>query len=81
MTEKVEFDLDILLRQDYTVIANGKLVKKDTLPDSLGYSWQFDMKKPMSSYLVGFAIGDYNKKRLNHHQESLLNYIMSLRIF
>lgn len=62
MTEKVEFDLDILLRQDYTVIANGKLVKKDTLPDSLGYSWQFDMKKPMSSYLVGFAIGDYNKK-------------------
>ncbi|MBW8198245.1 M1 family metallopeptidase [Flagellimonas abyssi] len=62
MTEKVEFDLDIILEQDYTVIANGKLVKKDTLPDSEGYSWQFDMEKPMSSYLVGFAIGDYNKK-------------------
>jgi len=62
MIEKVEFDVDILLRQDYTVIANGKLIKKDTLPNSKGYLWQFDMEKPMSSYLVGFAIGDYNKK-------------------
>ncbi|WP_437395329.1 M1 family metallopeptidase [Flagellimonas lutimaris] len=62
MTEKVEFDLDIILKQDYTVIANGKLVKKDMLPDSKGYLWQFDMEKRMSSYLVGFAIGDYNKK-------------------
>ena len=62
MTEKVEFDLDIVLEQDYTVIANGKLVKKDTLSDSKGYLWHFDMEKPMSSYLVGFAIGDYNKK-------------------
>ncbi|HKL90715.1 MAG TPA: M1 family metallopeptidase, partial [Allomuricauda sp.] len=62
MIEKVEFDVDILLRQDYTVIANGKLIKKDTLPNSKGYLWQFDMEKPMSGYLVGFAIGDYNKK-------------------
>ncbi|NDV14908.1 M1 family peptidase [Muricauda sp. TY007] len=62
MSEKVEFDLDILLKRDYTVIANGNLVKKDTLPDFKGYLWQFDMEKPMSSYLVGFAIGDYNKK-------------------
>lgn len=62
MMEKVEFDLEIILKQDYTVISNGRLVKKDTLPDSKGYLWQFDMKNPMSSYLVGFAIGDYNKK-------------------
>ena len=62
MTEKVEFDLDIILEQDYTVIANGKLVKKGTLSDAKGYLWQFDMEKSMSSYLLGFAIGDYNKK-------------------
>ena len=30
MMEKVEFDLEIILKQDYTVISNGKLVKKDT---------------------------------------------------
>jgi len=64
MTEKVEFDLDILLKEDYTVIANGNLIKKEALPDSNGYVWQFDMEKPMSSYLVGFAIGNYNKKTI-----------------
>ena len=62
MTEKVEFDLKITLEQAYTVIANGKLIKKEPLPNSNGYTWQFDMEKPMSSYLVGFAIGNYNKK-------------------
>ena len=62
MMEKVEFDLEIILKQDYTVIANGKLVKQDTLPDDNGYLWQFDMEEPMSSYLVGFAIGDFDKK-------------------
>ncbi|WP_421807169.1 M1 family metallopeptidase [Flagellimonas sp.] len=62
MTEKVEFDLKITLEQAYTVIANGKLIKKEPLPNSNGYTWYFDMEKPMSSYLVGFAIGNYNKK-------------------
>lgn len=62
MTEKVEFDVDIRLKEDYTVIANGNLIKKEPLPDSDGYLWQFDMKDPMSSYLVGFAIGGYHKK-------------------
>ncbi|MGN7514048.1 MAG: M1 family metallopeptidase [Allomuricauda sp.] len=64
MTEKVEFDLEIILKEDYTVIANGNLMKKQILPDSNGYLWQFDMKEPMSSYLVGFAIGDYDKKTI-----------------
>ncbi|WP_108247008.1 M1 family metallopeptidase [Muricauda brasiliensis] len=64
MTEKVEFDIKIQLKENYTVIANGKLIKKESLPDSNGHLWQFDMEKPMSSYLVGFAIGDYNKKAI-----------------
>ncbi|MBO0329783.1 M1 family metallopeptidase [[Muricauda] lutisoli] len=64
MTEKVEFDLEIILKEDYTVVANGNLIKKQILPDSNGYLWQFDMKEPMSSYLVGFAIGDYDKKTI-----------------
>lgn len=64
MTEKVEFDIKIQLKENYTVIANGKLIKKESLPDSKGHLWQFDMEKPMSSYLVGFAIGDYNKKSI-----------------
>lgn len=65
MTEKVEFNLDIILKQDYTVIANGKLVKKEALPDAKGYLWQFDMQKPMSSYLVAFAIGNFKKETIH----------------
>ena len=64
MTEKVEFDLEIILKEDYTVIANGNLIKKEILSDSKGYLWQFDMEEPMSSYLVGFAIGDYDRKTI-----------------
>jgi len=64
MTEKVEFDLKIILREDYTVIANGNLLKKETLPNSNGYMWQFDMEKPMSSYLIGFAIGNYKTETM-----------------
>lgn len=64
MMEKVEFDLTIALKQDYSVIANGKLIQKKALPDSKGYLWQFDMQKPMSSYLVGFAVGNFDKKNI-----------------
>jgi aminopeptidase N len=62
MTEKVEFDLSITFDKNHEVIANGKLIKvneKNRLK-----TWSFDMQKPMSSYLLGFAIGDYKKQRL-----------------
>ncbi|WP_297794957.1 M1 family metallopeptidase [uncultured Eudoraea sp.] len=60
MTEKVEFDLSIIFDEDYDVIANG-ILKKTELKD--GYrTWVFDMKKPMSSYLLAFAIGQYESK-------------------
>ena len=62
MNEKVEFDLKLTFDKDYEVIANGKL--KDTyLKDSLK-TWFFDMKSPMSSYLLAFAIGQYERKKL-----------------
>ncbi|MDC6386360.1 M1 family metallopeptidase [Muricauda sp. SK9] len=64
MTEKTTFDLNFVLQESYPVISNGKLEKKDTLPDSKAFFWQFDMKKPMSSYLLGFVIGDFDKKEL-----------------
>ena len=60
MNEKVVFDMDITFDSDYTVIANGKLGEtreKDSLK-----TWFFDMEHPMSSYLLAFAIGHYDKK-------------------
>jgi aminopeptidase N len=60
MNEKIEFDLTLTFDKGYEVIANGKLTNKQ-INDSTT-TWHYDMKQPMSSYLVALAIGKYNKK-------------------
>ncbi len=62
MTEKVEFDLNINANNGHEVIANGILTNKNE--DKKKTTWSFDMQKPMSSYLLAFVIGDYNKQEL-----------------
>lgn len=58
--DKIEFNLNVVAPLGKTVIANGKLVEKMKLTSA--QKWRFEMKHPMSSYLVAFAIGDFNKK-------------------
>ena len=62
MTEKIEFDLKINFDASYSVIANGKLMETQ-LADSVK-TWSYNMEQPMSSYLIAFAVGHYNKKEL-----------------
>jgi aminopeptidase N len=62
MEEKVEFDLKITTAPKFNVISNGKLKKTSTLGGLK--TWQFDMQKPMSSYLLAFVIGKYSKQQL-----------------
>ena len=62
MNDKIEFDLTILAPEDKTVIANGKLLS--VTPLSGIKRWHFDMQKPMSSYLVAMAIGNFKKKTI-----------------
>ena len=62
MSEKAEFDLEITFRKGYEVIANGQLEGTEDL-DSLKL-WKYNMKKPMSSYLLAFAIGQYQKEEI-----------------
>lgn len=62
MIEKVEFDLSITFDKEYEVASNGRLLgvyEEDGLK-----TWQFDMQHPMSSYLLAFAIGKYQKKEI-----------------
>ncbi|SEL79324.1 aminopeptidase N [Maribacter orientalis] len=63
MEEKIEFDLTIETNTNYQVIANGNLLKKSNESEEFSV-WFFDMKKPMSSYLLAFAIGNYHKQVL-----------------
>ncbi len=62
MEEKVEFDLTIVAHPQLTVVANGKLIKREKGINTTTHT--FDMKKPMCSYLLVFAIGDYDKQVL-----------------
>lgn len=62
MTEKTEIDLRIVYDSKSTVIANGRLMETKVINGKK--EWQFNMNKPMSSYLVAFAIGDYKKQDL-----------------
>ena len=62
VNDKIEFDLMFLIPKDKSVVANGKLIDLQNVHEV--NAWRFDMEKPMSSYLVAFAIGDFNKKDL-----------------
>ena len=62
MNEKVEFDLSFInIPNGLTVVANGKLVPKSESHDG-NVTTVFDMKSPMSSYLVAFAMGNFESK-------------------
>ncbi|MDT0675928.1 M1 family metallopeptidase [Autumnicola musiva] len=63
LQEKAIFDISVRFRRGYEVMANGVLQEKQILGDSLT-EWKFDMEKPMSSYLVAIAAGDYRKEEL-----------------
>ncbi len=62
MEEKVEFDLEVEFRPGYSVIANGRL--SGTTPVDSLQRWKFDMQRPMSSYLLAFAIGRFDSLAL-----------------
>ncbi len=63
INEKVEFDMNITFNSDYKVISNGKLIATKNNKDQTT-TWLFDMNNPMSSYLLAFAIGNYNKNTI-----------------
>ena len=60
MTEKLIFNLSFNFNREYQVISNGELVNRNALNDSI-VQWKFKMEKPMSSYLVAVAAGNYSK--------------------
>ncbi len=59
VNDKIEFDVSVVAPSIYQVVANGKLIEKETLGQST--VWSFDMQQPMSSYLVALTVGKYKK--------------------
>jgi aminopeptidase N len=59
VNEKVIFNMDVIFDSKYQVLSNGVLKNKTT--DKNTTHWSYQMKKPMSSYLLVLAIGKFNK--------------------
>jgi aminopeptidase N len=62
VNEKVIFNLNISFDKKYNVIANGFL--KTAYISGNIKKWYYEMKKPMSSYLLAVTIGDFYNKAI-----------------
>jgi len=66
VNEKVIFNISVSFYRNYKVISNGNLKKihyeKNTICEVVNPIWYFKMQKPMSSYLVMLAIGNFEKQ-------------------
>lgn len=60
VNEKVIFNLTVVFDTNYQVISNGILKSEKLLNDKK--LWNYEMKNPMSSYLLMIAIGKYENK-------------------
>ncbi|MDE0598098.1 MAG: M1 family metallopeptidase [Dokdonia donghaensis] len=60
MNDKIIFDLTVTGHNRHTVIANGVAAK--TLKDYNVLISEFDMEKPIASYLVALVVGNYDVK-------------------
>ncbi len=60
VNEKVIFNLNISFDRKYQVLSNGVLMHE--YPNKEEIIWQYKMKKPMSSYLLAVAIGNFVHK-------------------
>lgn len=58
-TDKLIVDLSITVKDEFEVMANGVFSGKSS--KDLGYTtWTYSMQKPMPSYLIALAIGNYD---------------------
>lgn len=61
VNEKLVFGLSISYLKDFTVLSNGILKNSEDI-NQVEKRWDYQMEKPMSSYLVMLAIGKYEKQ-------------------
>ena len=62
VNEKVTFNISVEFRNDFPVISNGAFISNKYNSKGNLITWNYQMQKPMSSYLVMLAIGNFAKK-------------------
>ncbi|MFB9107786.1 M1 family metallopeptidase [Flavobacterium gyeonganense] len=74
VNEKMIFNLRITYDKNYQVISNGILKEKEE--ENNQFYWQYQMEKPMSSYLLMLAIGKFDKKEFRSKSKIPLEYYL-----
>ncbi|MBZ4035207.1 M1 family metallopeptidase [Flavobacterium sp. 17A] len=72
VNEKLIFNLGISYDAAYQVVSNG-ILKEKTANGNVNH-WQYQMQKPMSSYLLMLAIGKFDKKEFKSKSKIPLEY-------
>ena len=62
VNEKVIFNMSVEFRNDFVVLSNGTFVSNQYNSKGNLITWNYKMQKPMSSYLVMLAIGNFAKQ-------------------
>ncbi|HLO73196.1 MAG TPA: M1 family metallopeptidase [Flavobacterium sp.] len=62
VNEKVIFNISVEFRNDFPVISNGTFISNKYNSKGNLITWNYQMQKPMSSYLVMLAIGSFAKQ-------------------
>ncbi|WP_324069414.1 MAG: M1 family metallopeptidase [Flavobacterium sp.] len=78
VNEKVIFKLGVYFDQKHHVLSNGKLINKinQKFPNEKKTLWEYEMQKPMSSYLVMLAIGNFEKQTATTKSGTLLEFYL-----
>ena len=77
LNEKLIFDISVVYKNGYQVLSNGVLVDKVISNDTTTFSYK--MKKPMSSYLVMLAIGEFYKQEAITKKGTKLEYYIPFK--
>ena len=74
VNEKVIFNMGIKYDESYQVVSNGVLKEKNSTGNLI--HWQYEMEKPMSSYLLMLSVGKYDKKEFTAKSKIPLEYYL-----
>lgn len=76
VNEKVIFNVSVEFRNDFQVISNGKFISNKYNSKGNLITWNYQMQKTMSSYLVMLAIGNFEKQTTKTQSETPLEFYL-----
>jgi aminopeptidase N len=83
VNEKVIFKISVYFDNKFHVLSNGNLAKKvaSVKLGEMKTLWEYEMQKPMSSYLVMLAIGNFEKQTATTKSGTPLEFYLEKKDF